>query len=53
MPANWKTTLAGILSILLPFLMQWLGATVPPAVHAATVPTGIGLILAKDASRPG
>ena len=49
MPANWKTTLAGLLTLLMPILVQWLSGADTTALNAISIPAGAGLIFARDA----
>ena len=57
MAQNWKTTTAGVLAILIAIgqaIMPWLqtGAPIAWGTIAATVATGIGLLVAADHNAP-
>lgn len=46
--ANWKTTLAGILTLIMPILIHMLTGSDTTALNAISLPAGAGLILARD-----
>ena len=51
---NWKTTLAGLATIMIPLLNQIIPVLPPPwATIASGVAAGVGLLFAKDMNVTG